>query len=330
MPYLRTGWNEDELLNLPSGEQDYFERKSGRLLEDSANFQDKMAKELSAFANSGGGHIVLGQNDDGSLDGLPSHQGRTPIAEWIEQKVKNFVAFPLERYRVHAVMPKVTGSIIPADRVVLVIDVGDSRLAPHQACFPKDKPNYYWRQGSHSEPASHYYLEALRNRMTATVLRAQLVSARPIGCRKLSEDFAILRVMLTFVVKNEGRISVYDWLVVSETVPLEPSLSDCIIPSTQYPEFGLPFVPNMAVHLVILPTQSSEFRAEFGFRIDRRRPPFQITFQQHLFKLHCRYHAVSENYIDESKCDILESVIASNSFWSEASGIFKDANFTQS
>ena len=34
MPYLRERWSESDVLSLPAGEQDYFDRKSGRLLDD--------------------------------------------------------------------------------------------------------------------------------------------------------------------------------------------------------------------------------------------------------------------------------------------------------
>jgi hypothetical protein len=45
-------WSEEEVLSLPSGELDYFDRKSGAIISDK-DFQQKLAKALSAFANSG-------------------------------------------------------------------------------------------------------------------------------------------------------------------------------------------------------------------------------------------------------------------------------------
>src|SRR3974390_3860089 len=67
-------WTEEEVLALPAGEHDYFERKSGLLFDDPAGpnkLYDALAKAASAFANSGGGHLVLRVADDGSIDGVP-------------------------------------------------------------------------------------------------------------------------------------------------------------------------------------------------------------------------------------------------------------------
>jgi hypothetical protein len=46
---------------LPAGEQDYFERKSGHLFDgDMGDLLGTIAKALSAFSNSGSGHLILG------------------------------------------------------------------------------------------------------------------------------------------------------------------------------------------------------------------------------------------------------------------------------
>jgi hypothetical protein len=51
----RESWTEADLGNLPEGEPDVFDRKSGQLFNDRNNFLNSVAKALSAFANSGGG-----------------------------------------------------------------------------------------------------------------------------------------------------------------------------------------------------------------------------------------------------------------------------------
>lgn len=156
----RIRWIEDDVLSLPSGEHDYFDRKSGALLTDS-EFQKKLAKALSAFANSGGGHLLLGVKDDGTFDGVPEiHKGRQSTREWVEQVAPNLVSYPLQDIRVHQVEPSIP-SAIPSGKVVIVIDVGDSNLAPHQSIFAHI---YYHRVGGHSTPAPHFYLETLRGR----------------------------------------------------------------------------------------------------------------------------------------------------------------------
>lgn len=153
-------WSEEEILSLPAGELDYFDRKSGAIINE-PDFQKKLAKALSAFANSGGGYLILGVKDDGTIDGVPKvRKGRTSTREWLEQAIPNLLSYPLQDFRVHEADPS-TPTTIPAGKVVIVIDVGDSERAPHQDTFTK---LYYHRVSGHSEPAPHLYLESLRLR----------------------------------------------------------------------------------------------------------------------------------------------------------------------
>jgi hypothetical protein len=100
----RDKWTEEDLDNLPSGEPDIFDRKSGLLFDDKNEFFNAVAKALSAFANSGGGSLILGIADDGVPDGLPQREGNTPIREWLEQKIPNLLDYPLSDFRVHTVI----------------------------------------------------------------------------------------------------------------------------------------------------------------------------------------------------------------------------------
>lgn len=99
------------------------------------------------------------------------------------------VAYPLEAFRVHKVIRSDPNSQIPANKDLIVIDVGDSRLAPHQSVFPADKPMYFYRQGGKSIPAPHHYLEALRNRLTYAVLNVDMIGLQVVAVnRQVLED----------------------------------------------------------------------------------------------------------------------------------------------
>lgn len=155
-------WTESEVLSFPS-EHDQFERKSGRLVKDNQEFRESLAKALSAMANSHGGHLVLGVADDGQIDGVPKIiKGNQSTREWLEQIISNLLEYPLQDFRVHEVEPA-RSTLIPSNMVLIVIDVGDSPLAPHQDIFNKI---YYHRVGGHSRPAPHHYLDLLRSRET--------------------------------------------------------------------------------------------------------------------------------------------------------------------
>lgn len=166
-------WTEEEVAALPAGEQDYFERKSGAVLS-SPNFDDAFAKALCAFANSRGGHLILGVADDGTIDGAPAiRKGRQSTKDWLEQIIPYSLNYPLQDFRVHEVSSS-SPSAIPPGQVVIVIDVGDSALAPHQTSKSK---TYYYRAGGRSEPAPHFYLDTLWGRQSfpsAKVARAWL------------------------------------------------------------------------------------------------------------------------------------------------------------
>lgn len=155
----RERWTEDDVLALPLGEHDYFERKSGALLVDT-DFRNDLAKALSALSNSGGGHLILGVRDDGTFDGVPRFKGKKRISEWLEQIMPEMLSYPLQDFRVHEV-ERADPTAIPTEKVLIVIDVGDTSLAPHQSSVNKV---YYYRVGGHSLPAPHFYLETLRGR----------------------------------------------------------------------------------------------------------------------------------------------------------------------
>src|SRR5947209_7489241 len=97
----RERWTEADIDALPAGEHDYFDRKSGKLFRGNrGELLATLAKAISAFANSGGGHLVLGVDDAGVPDGIPALEGRTPIREWLEQQIPELVNYPIQDFRV--------------------------------------------------------------------------------------------------------------------------------------------------------------------------------------------------------------------------------------
>ncbi|HTG16308.1 MAG TPA: RNA-binding domain-containing protein, partial [Blastocatellia bacterium] len=205
-------WTETELDGLPAGEHNYFERKSGALFEEKGELLGKLAKTVSALANSGGGYIILGVDDAGIPDGVPPMEGRTPIKDWLEQQIPLLVDYALSDFRVH-IVERSNPTRIPVDKEVVVIDVGDSPLAPHQ-CIRGSKGAtkylYYYRQAGHSSPAPNFYLELLRQRLVNPVLEVEDVSFEPLRATHL-EDGIFLSGVFNFLLKNTGRVAAYKW-----------------------------------------------------------------------------------------------------------------------
>lgn len=271
MGFLKQKWTEEEVINLSLEEQNALERKAGALFDNKHELQKDLAKALSALANSGGGWIVLGQHDDGAIDGIPGTEGRTRIKDWLEQKVPLLLSYPLESFRIHTVERRATLSTIPEGREVIVIDVGDSRLAPHQATFPKDAPQYYFRQGGRSVPAPHHYLEALRNRLTAAVLKAQLrlitVDDVLMG---LPECAYFLIIGLHFVISNESRLVCNKWAFRWELNYVAPPGEFGIIVSDNIDKYLSSDLRTALIQPIdnsILPTMSRRRLVHFGLRL---------------------------------------------------------------
>ncbi len=231
----RVRWTEADVLALPAGEHHYFDRKSGALI-GSPEFRKDMARALSAFANSGGGYLILGMADDGTFDGVPpAFKGSTPTREWLEQIISRLLDYPLEDFRVHAVEPA-KPSAIPSGTVAIVVDVGDSVLAPHQAA---GAVQYYYRVGGHSTPAPHFYLETLRNRLTNPILKPELQGVR-VARAYACEGGAFVELILRFEVKNTGRVAAYKWRLVLDRVTGARQGDDpeCFFDARQFPRTG--------------------------------------------------------------------------------------------
>jgi hypothetical protein len=260
-------WTEQDVTSLPSGEHDYFERKSGRLFDpsDRNNLYDTLAKAGSAFANSGGGHLVLGVTDDGALDGVPCVlSGKATTRDWLEQKIPELLDYRLSDFRVHAV-PRSAQSTLPADRQLIVIDVGDSALAPHQS---RRHMAYFYRSAGRSLPAPHFYLELLRQRLTNATLEFDLDSVEVEHAWE-HQGLLCLRVHAEFIVKNTGRVAAYKWALVARAYGNYPDgRSDDYL-------FGLiPGAPgrssSMRVDDTILPSGACNESKLFGVLL---RPP---------------------------------------------------------
>jgi len=211
----RESWTEEQVTELPTGEHDYFERKSGKLFDvsDRNSLLDTLAKAASAFANSGGGHLILGVTDAGELNGAPRiWSGRTTTRDWLEQKVPQLLDYRLNDFRVHVVERSIP-SRIPPEGDVIVIDLGDSALAPHQST--RDH-TYYYRSAGRSLPAPHFYLELLRQRQTSPVLDFELAGAEIETW--LYQGIPMLCVDAKFLIENKGRVAAYKWALVPRTL----------------------------------------------------------------------------------------------------------------
>jgi len=138
-------------------------KRSPALATDSKS-RDELCKDVSAFANSAGGQIVYGMEDDKNVP-TKLDDGVDPsiTKEWIEQVLDS------------RIQPRIEGLVITPIQLakgygfVLTIPQATSR-APHQA--PDKK--YYKRQNFQSSPMEDYEIRDTLRRATTPALQAIL------------------------------------------------------------------------------------------------------------------------------------------------------------
>ena len=148
-------WDPDYLLEIAaSTETARLEKKASAKfdLSKKADLKEEIAKQVCAFANSGGGFLIFGIDKNGNLDGgVETKVGKLPVKEWVEAEIPTLVlpathgceARLIVRPQHHA-----------PDRGVLVISIPLSDLRPHWVPGkPQGSPDQsYIRAGEHSRP----------------------------------------------------------------------------------------------------------------------------------------------------------------------------------
>lgn len=191
-------------------EDDRWEMKGAELLQDRGRLKEELGKQVSAFANSGGGYLVLGVDNSGNPE--PCHQsvGRQPMQDYLAVMVEQSVEYPLRNCRVHRV-PFADDH----EKSVFVIAIEDSPAAPHQS---KSDRTYYYRIDKHSKPAPHFHLELLRNRFTRAVL--DIAEIRPRGVLQPDafepNDLPRLLISLTVALVNRSDQTAESWGLIIE------------------------------------------------------------------------------------------------------------------
>lgn len=153
-------WKEEDLINLPAEEDDFFEYKSSKIITKTfKELKNEISKAASAFLNSGGGIFIAGVDKKGKIDGgIPKNINRQPLRDWVDQVISTTVN-PFGVYRINIIERDKKNSLIDEDKVVLII-IFNSSFEIHMAYDHK----YYIRAGAHSNSANHFLVEAIRAR----------------------------------------------------------------------------------------------------------------------------------------------------------------------
>lgn len=124
---------------------------------------DKIAKELIAFANTSGGTILFGVNDNKTIRGVESEKG---VAELIKQTTEKYCEPPLN-YKLH---------FVEIDKKeVVAVEIKESEYKPHriQDYLPEldiNKAAVYVRVNDKSIIASKEMIKILQTKSTGKTL----------------------------------------------------------------------------------------------------------------------------------------------------------------
>ena len=167
---MQIEWTEQYIESLPREDNRVEKKSSGTDDWTDDKFRAELAKQLSAFANTGGGSLIFGANDEGMIDGglRLVRRGRQSTKEWLEDIIPHSTEPEIIGFRVIELQPSSGSTHIEAGKAVFVIEIPDSDRAPHQSVSDL---LYYVRIGSKSRPAPHRIIEDIRNRAVYPLIR---------------------------------------------------------------------------------------------------------------------------------------------------------------
>lgn len=168
-----------------------WEYKSASVLTDKGQLKECLGKQISAFANSGGGRLVFGIDPKTTqLQACQEKQGNQTMEDYLSNMISECVDDQLQTFHVMRMNFDEHDA-----RCIFIIHVEDSPVAPHQSRHDKV---YYWRLPGKSEPAPHFHLKNLYNRRVACIVEATILEDG--DTRFVAEGF--LRFNCRIIVQN--------------------------------------------------------------------------------------------------------------------------------
>lgn len=275
---------EDLVAALPESEDNLWEYKSARVLEDKGELKRQLAKQVSAFANSGGGNLVFGLSNSRAIESCIESVGRQPTKDCLSALIEQCVDAPISSYSVHR-LPRQNDN----SQSIFVVAVEDSLLAPHQA---KDERQYYYRIDGHSIPAPHFHLELLRNREVKSILSAEVIDVKaeyvtPYDDREQTKD--ILRVKVSVRVTNRTLAFAQHWGIELRVQPLAVAMGT--------PYFRISTNVFSVGEGVLLPRQTRTGTVTFDIESNRKLK--RTEYRSYLHTLQLSVVSISHNAVGD-------------------------------
>jgi len=191
-----TEWQESDLQSLIDNQVEEninLDYKAAAALAKTDGRKADISKDVSSFANSEGGVLVYGMAEDGRLSVRIDPIDPSIISrEWLEQVINSNIQRRIDGVRINPVA--LTGP--NSGKVVFVVDVPQSPLAPHQAADKK----YYKRFNFQSVAMEDYEIRDVANRRRNPIIKAD-ISIEPLNGRAPSYS-----ATLSLILKNVGGV----------------------------------------------------------------------------------------------------------------------------
>ena len=195
---LETKSDLDRLIEEDIQESLTLDYKDARALEKTDQKRNELCKDVSAFANSAGGQIIYGIQEDGHhpvrVQDADAVNPADISREWVEQVIDSNVQPRIQNLRIHPIH-------VALGRVAYVITIPQATTnAPHQA--PDNK--YYYRQNFQSVSMEDYQVRDTMRRTTTPELYVRLSLPRGAGIEFAHQSEMSKPIILNALVGNRS------------------------------------------------------------------------------------------------------------------------------
>ncbi|MDO8622745.1 MAG: ATP-binding protein [archaeon] len=217
------------------------------------NFNQELVKDVSAMANSDGGIIIYGIKEENyfpkEIVWVERDEG---YKERIEQIISSKIFRKIEGINVKKVQSD------DGNKFVIVIDIPQSDIAPHQIHLDSERRKYYKRHGSISKEMEHYEIEDLFFKRKSPSLKIILThifdperTRLDIGISNLGKVIAE-KTMIFLKVPREFEITNDNWVKTEEYGNYK---------KFEYYQREIPFYPEIIANVGQLYTPKKKTRA---------------------------------------------------------------------